>query len=43
MNSQTKRRRSAALQSQAKAPAKDTKAGRLTGFILFYSIIKIRR
>ena len=43
VNSQTKRRRIAALQSQAEAPDKDTKDGRLTDVILFYSIINIRR
>jgi hypothetical protein len=36
VNSQTKRRRIAALQSQAKAPDKNTKAGRLT--VLYHSI-----
>ncbi|MFA6104959.1 MAG: hypothetical protein WC721_22455 [Victivallaceae bacterium] len=41
MNSQTKRRRIAALPSQAKAPDKDTKAGRLTGCILFNSIMTV--
>jgi len=41
VNSQTKRRGSAALQSQAEAPDKDRGAGRLTGFVFFNSTMMV--